>query len=133
MWPNPKETVDLVTFTEAILNGWLHFLCSVAYDRQHFHMIMKILMLLFFSFKWVVTLRFGDYKIVTEFKLMLYKFCHCNWSRGLRETLYLYIHMGYSYAPTSREILNLFWSNFSFLYRLTFSRGIEIQHWIKMG
>ena len=126
MWPTPKETVDLVTFTEEILNGRLYFLYSVAYDRQHFHMIMKILMLLFFPFKWVVTLRFGDYGTVAEFKLILYKFCHCNWSRDFRETLYLYIHMGYSYAPTSLEILNLFWSNFLFLYRLTFSRGIEI-------
>ena len=28
MWPNPQETVDLVTFTEKVLNGKLHFLCS---------------------------------------------------------------------------------------------------------
>ena len=28
MWPNPQETSDLVTFTEEILNGKLHFLCS---------------------------------------------------------------------------------------------------------
>ena len=28
MWPNPQETADLVTFTEKILNGKLHFLCS---------------------------------------------------------------------------------------------------------
>ena len=25
MWPNPKETSDLVTFTEEILNGKFHF------------------------------------------------------------------------------------------------------------
>ena len=29
MWPNPQENVDLVTFTEEILNGKFHFLCSV--------------------------------------------------------------------------------------------------------
>ena len=29
MWPNPQSTADLVTFTEEILNGKLHFLCSV--------------------------------------------------------------------------------------------------------
>ena len=29
MWPNRQETVDLVTFTEEILNGKLHFLCNV--------------------------------------------------------------------------------------------------------
>ena len=28
MWPDPKETADLVTFTEEILNGKLHF-CAV--------------------------------------------------------------------------------------------------------
>ena len=28
MWPNPQETADLVTITEEILNGKLHFLCS---------------------------------------------------------------------------------------------------------
>ena len=28
MWPNPQETAGLVTFTEKILNGKLHFLCS---------------------------------------------------------------------------------------------------------
>ena len=28
MWPNPQESADLVTFTEVILNGKLHFLCS---------------------------------------------------------------------------------------------------------
>ena len=27
MWPNPQKTEDLVTFTEEILNGKLHFLC----------------------------------------------------------------------------------------------------------
>ena len=28
MWPNPQETMDLVTFTEETLNGKLHILCS---------------------------------------------------------------------------------------------------------
>ena len=28
MWPNPQETADLVTFTEKIINGKLHFRCS---------------------------------------------------------------------------------------------------------
>ena len=27
MWQNPQEAADLVTFTEEILNGKLHFLC----------------------------------------------------------------------------------------------------------
>ena len=29
MWPNPQETADLITFTEEIFNGKLHFLCTV--------------------------------------------------------------------------------------------------------
>ena len=28
MWPNPQENADLVTFTEEVLNGKLHFLRS---------------------------------------------------------------------------------------------------------
>ena len=28
MWPDPQKTADLVTFTEEILNGKIHFLCS---------------------------------------------------------------------------------------------------------
>ena len=29
MWPNPQETANLLAFTEEILNGKLHFLCSL--------------------------------------------------------------------------------------------------------
>ena len=29
MWPNPQDSADLVTFNEEIINGKLHFLCSV--------------------------------------------------------------------------------------------------------
>ena len=31
MWPNPQETVDLVTFTEEILNGkfWIYHCCFI--------------------------------------------------------------------------------------------------------
>ena len=34
MWPNPQETADLVTFAEEILNGKLHFLCSVGISNE---------------------------------------------------------------------------------------------------
>ena len=36
MWPNPHETVDLVTFTEEILNGKLHCLCSDIWGMLNF-------------------------------------------------------------------------------------------------
>ena len=35
MWPNLQETVDLVTFAIEILNGKLHFLCSVSAIKIH--------------------------------------------------------------------------------------------------
>ena len=31
MWPNPQFPTDLVTFTDEILIGKLHFLCSMPY------------------------------------------------------------------------------------------------------
>ena len=34
MSPIPQETADLVTFTEEILNGKLHFLCSARHEIQ---------------------------------------------------------------------------------------------------
>ena len=35
MWPNPQLPVDLVTFTEDILNGKLNFLCTTCdYERS---------------------------------------------------------------------------------------------------
>ena len=42
MWPNPQETADLVTLTEEILNGKLHFLCSdlvLLFKKQYFFSI----------------------------------------------------------------------------------------------
>ena len=35
MWLNPQETADLVTFTEEILNGKLHFLCKEFLQNQN--------------------------------------------------------------------------------------------------
>ena len=35
MWTNSQETADLVTFSEKMLNGKLHFLCSTAYIKHH--------------------------------------------------------------------------------------------------
>ena len=35
MWPNPQETAEVVTFTEEILNGTLHFLCSGGFSEAY--------------------------------------------------------------------------------------------------
>ena len=40
MWPNPQETEE--TFTEEILNGKLHFLCSVSYDVADLYPLVPI-------------------------------------------------------------------------------------------
>ena len=42
MWPNPQETADLVTFTEEIFNGKLHFLCSVGVAKSYLLTIIYI-------------------------------------------------------------------------------------------
>ena len=34
MWPNPQETADLVTFTEEIVYGKLHFFCAVSFPLE---------------------------------------------------------------------------------------------------
>ena len=52
MWPNPQETADLVTFTEEILEGKLHFLRSVTFTEEivkgklyFLHSVLQILLL----------------------------------------------------------------------------------------
>ena len=40
MWSNPQFPADLVTFTEEILNGKLHFLCSAEYLRKRTFLLL---------------------------------------------------------------------------------------------
>ena len=42
MWPNPQFCADLVTFTEEILNGKLHFLYRVGKIFREVYMIANI-------------------------------------------------------------------------------------------
>ena len=42
MWANPQESADLVTVTEEILNGKLHFLCSDGLERNKFAEIVAV-------------------------------------------------------------------------------------------
>ena len=55
MWPNPEETVDLVTFTEEILNGKFHFLCSAimlssSMLSSHYHQCYRLYL---WFFQWI--------------------------------------------------------------------------------
>ena len=47
MWPNPQEAADLVTFTEEILNGKLHFL---------FFEVRKFCLWLLHLVSWIISL-----------------------------------------------------------------------------
>ena len=46
---NPQETADLVTFTEEILNGKLHFSCSNSVPKMRF--LTKLTLLIFVVIK----------------------------------------------------------------------------------
>ena len=35
MWPNSHDTADLITFTEEIFNGKLHFLCNACFFQKY--------------------------------------------------------------------------------------------------
>ena len=54
MWPNLQETADLVTFTEEILNGKLHFLCSASNNFKIWRM-------------WFFLLKFEDFSLNRKF------------------------------------------------------------------
>ena len=41
MWPNRQLPEDLVTFTEEIPNGKLHFLCSAVIPSPKFNVFMR--------------------------------------------------------------------------------------------
>ena len=48
MWPNPQFPANLVTFTEEILNGKLHFLCSVICTKASFNKAAGVSGIVFF-------------------------------------------------------------------------------------
>ena len=87
MRPNPQEPVDLVTSTDEILNGKLHFLCSVVYSHDSFHWEVHEYRTMNFHWKldWEISEIFinvnkiegsNDMTLVV-FKIMLYLFnCH---------------------------------------------------------
>ena len=49
MWSNPQETSDLVTFTEGILDGKLHYLCSVCGKKHKPKMLAHLVEILCFT------------------------------------------------------------------------------------
>ena len=59
MWPNLQETVDLLTFTEEILDEDLYFLCNVS--SKKYWRIAKQKLVTFL--KGVIQLKFYFYKV----------------------------------------------------------------------
>ena len=51
MWRDPQFPADLVTFTEEILSGKLHFLCSACGNKKYTGSVQSKLVIC--SFKWV--------------------------------------------------------------------------------
>ena len=47
MWPNLPFSADLVTFTEEILNGKLHFLCSGISGMLYFYDVMYYMIIIY--------------------------------------------------------------------------------------
>ena len=65
MWPNPQFPADLVTFTEEILNGKLHFLYSVYCTRNIVQYIQKT----------ILEIRYSEIAVSKIFKKIQHNFC----------------------------------------------------------
>ena len=71
MRPNPQEVADLVTFTEEILNGKLHFLSSDGITNDKYEKAFTISQPLFatpFSFKKTSYLTIKEHEIKSAFQ-----------------------------------------------------------------
>ena len=90
MWPNLQETVDLVTFTEEILNWKLRFLCSDIYLPMCQKAMGDVWPKQDTSITLVSCIRFHilqRYKHYTNFS----KTCHARYSKILRILSYLFL------------------------------------------
>ena len=75
MWPDPQETTDLVTFTEEILNGKLHLLCSV-WNQRFLELLLTELFWNIRSFlTWLLpAMSTGSYLLLLQPSFLLYQF-----------------------------------------------------------
>ena len=77
MWPNPQETTDLVTFTEKVLNGKLHFLSSDGSFRNfafwRITFISRITFIWFISKFWRITFRGEHLQLNFLVKIVIYR------------------------------------------------------------
>ena len=71
MWPNPQETVDLVTFTAEILKEKLHFLCSVRRPKHTSSEDQKSSVLIMIKIANTLQILFGFSFVILLFSLLL--------------------------------------------------------------
>ena len=50
MWQNPQKTEELVTFTEEVLNGKLHFCAVQCQENKVFCYIFSLLSVILFAY-----------------------------------------------------------------------------------
>ena len=105
MWPNPQETVDVITFAEAILNGNSIF-CAVALSK-------KGTFLLLLAVASLVIYRLMTQAVITIWKVIAaklrWKQCLSNWKKI--HIRYLLLHgMRWCIAPTFMGVASYWYS-----------------------
>ena len=88
MWPNPQETADLVTFTEEILDGKLHFLCSV--KTWSHYLVETLLNFIWYLMKHSILATQG---YMVHFSVL---FCQMTWlsTCGTMKRIYTWLYSG---------------------------------------
>ena len=85
MWPSPQGTANLITFTEEILNGKLHFLCSVTAEKLCFYFCLAFCKFLVTLVEYSKRSLTGISRVIN--KLRLPNWLQKNWSFSLRISL----------------------------------------------
>ena len=129
MWTNPQFPVDLVTFTEGILNGKLLFLCSA--------MNMEVLLQL--SITQSSTCRYQNSLLSSVMKPISISPSHLspsfavsekeNANRLKSQLVDFYLWRIYHMALT----ITCFWPLFLFFDFLVFSENIKWEYWSEMN
>ena len=94
MLPNPQETADLVTFTEEILNGKLHFLCSVvSVNRRRKDIKVRFVSFGVHAGRFTVECTEYENTLFSDFDILIY--VSSNFTLDLRITEHLQCHLLY--------------------------------------
>ena len=132
MWPNPQFHANLVTFTKEILNGKLHFLCSVLkwWDEDSLNLLFLLLQVL-----WMVSNSFrSSLRSLKLFKCLIYNrtsqfkfwvlFLYSNW-------FFDYFHL--ALGDWNKRFYQAFWSrpirmSYILKLKLAWTVSVEFNH-----